>query len=74
MMKAREFLEQESLSGKEPAEGAETSITGEADMSWDLALCMPLQHFCAYQLQSQHLRVRQHFLFGEAAVTWHYLP
>lgn len=28
MMKAREFLEQESLSGKEPAEGAETSITG----------------------------------------------
>ncbi len=52
MMKAREFLEQESLSGKEPAEGADTSITGEADMSWDLALCMPLQHFCVYQLQS----------------------
>ena len=57
MVKAREFLERESLSATEPAEGAENSITGEAETSWDLAHCLLLQHMCVYRLQSKHYRV-----------------
>ena len=54
MVKAQEFLERENLAAKESAEDAETSIPGEAEMLWKLALCRLMQHFGVYQLQSQH--------------------